>query len=98
MLYINRGQEKEPWFCLNTKTKCKTDTKKHASQTLKGAVVIFDDDLPLKTALNDRTRSQFFKQKTTSMSTLVCRKSCTMMNLIATSEILVSVYSYLASF
>ena len=61
MLYINRGQEKLLWFCLNTKTKCKTDTKKkHTSQTLKGAV-IFDDDLPLKTALNDRTRSQFFK-------------------------------------
>ena len=53
MLYINRGQEKEPWFRLNMKTKCRTDTKKkHTSQTLKGAE-IFDDDLLLKTALND---------------------------------------------
>ena len=45
--------------------------EKHTSQTLKGAL-IFDDDLPLKAALNDRTRLQFFKSsltKTTSMTT-----------------------------
>ena len=29
--------------------------EKHTSQALKGAL-IFDDDLPLKAALNDRTR------------------------------------------
>ena len=34
--------------------------EKHTSQTLKGAL-IFDDYLPLKAALNDRTRLQFFK-------------------------------------
>ena len=33
--------------------------EKHTSKTLKG-VLIFDDDLPLKAALNDRTRPQFF--------------------------------------
>ena len=45
--------------------------EKHTSQTLKGAL-IFDDDLPLKAALNDRTRLQCFKSsltKTTSMTT-----------------------------
>ena len=34
--------------------------EKHTSQTLKGALIL-DDDLPLKAALNDRTRLQFFK-------------------------------------
>ena len=34
--------------------------EKHTTQTLKGAL-IFDDDLPLKAALNDRTRLQCFK-------------------------------------
>ena len=34
--------------------------EQHTNQTLKGAL-IFDDDLPLKAALNDRTRLQFFK-------------------------------------
>ena len=33
--------------------------EKHTSQTLKGAL-IFNDDLPLKAALNDRTRLNFF--------------------------------------
>ena len=33
--------------------------EKYSSQTLKGAL-IFDDDLPLKAALNDTTRLQFF--------------------------------------
>ena len=44
---------------------------KEKHQTLKGAVT-FDDDLQLKTALNDRTRPQFFKicEQKTSMSTL----------------------------
>ena len=48
--------------------------EKHTSQTLKGAL-IFDDDLPLKAALNDRIAepdSNFLKllqQKTTSMTT-----------------------------
>ena len=45
--------------------------EKHTSQTLKGAL-IFNDDLPLKAALNHRTRLQFFKSsstKTTSMTT-----------------------------
>ena len=45
--------------------------EQHTSQTSKGAL-IFDDDLPLKAALNDRTRPQFFKNsltKTTSMTT-----------------------------
>ena len=47
--------------------------EKHTSQTLKGAL-IFDDDLPLKAALNDRTRLQVFKSsltKTTSMTTSI---------------------------
>ena len=39
--------------------------EKHASQTdLRGAL-IFDDDLPLKAALNHRTRLQFFKNSST---------------------------------
>ena len=41
--------------------------EKHTSQTLKGAL-IFDDDLPLNVALNDRTRLQFFKN---SLSTSI---------------------------
>ena len=40
------------------------DRQDRASQTLKGAL-IFDDDLPLKAALNDRTRLQFFKNSLT---------------------------------
>ena len=36
--------------------------EKHTSQTLKGAL-IFDDDLPLKAALNDRTRLPFLFRK-----------------------------------
>ena len=38
--------------------------EQHTSQTSKGAL-IFDDDLPLKAALNDRTRLQFFKNSFT---------------------------------
>ena len=38
--------------------------EKHTSQTLKGAL-IFNDDLPLKAALNERTRLQFFKNSLT---------------------------------
>ena len=51
--------------------------EKHTSQTLKGAL-IFNDDLPLKAALNDRTRLQFFKSsltKTTSMATSISIKA-----------------------
>ena len=42
--------------------------EKHTSQTLKGAL-IYDDDLPLKAALNDRTRLQFFKNSLTKNNT-----------------------------
>ena len=38
--------------------------EQHTSQTLKGAL-IFDDDLPLKAALNDRTKLQFLKNSLT---------------------------------
>ena len=38
--------------------------EKHTSQTYKNAL-IFDNDLPLKAALNDRTRLQFFKNSLT---------------------------------
>ena len=38
--------------------------EKHTCQTFKGAL-IFDDDLPLKAALNDRTRLQLFKNSLT---------------------------------
>ena len=38
--------------------------EKHTSQTLKDAL-IFDDDLPLKAALIDGTRLQFFKNSLT---------------------------------
>ena len=51
--------------------------EKHTSQTLKGAL-IFNYDFPLKAALNDRTRLQFFKNsltKTTSMTTSISIKA-----------------------
>ena len=38
--------------------------EKHTSQALKGALT-FDDDVPLKAALNGRTRLQFFKNSLT---------------------------------
>ena len=37
--------------------------EKHTSQTLKGALIF--DDLPLKAALDDRNRLQFFKNSVT---------------------------------
>ena len=57
--------------------------EQHTSQTLKGAL-IFDGDLPLKAALNDRTRLQFFykffDKKTTSITTSTSIKAGAKLN------------------
>ena len=62
--------------------------EKHTSQTLKGAL-IFNDDLPLKAALNDRTRLQFFKtlKKTTFMTTSTSIKVEAKLNFVSSCPV-----------